>query len=173
MLIRNSVWHRIPSRSSVLFQVSNEEALKGRAQNCWYVFAFLNSIIASNRFLSLSYFYIGNGVGHLMLSDFIVWLIREYKPTRSLLHNLVYLMIDSESSFMRWTISITGVYSDKIEEMVEDLVRRGIVIECSNGRLTMDYCPKDEIDGHSIVSQAVSKYLVSMTMRTLVVNRNK
>ncbi|ABN69175.1 hypothetical protein Smar_0062 [Staphylothermus marinus F1] len=106
----------------------------------------------------------------MALQDIVMWLIREYKPTRSLLHNLVYLMDGIDENFMHWSISITGVYSEKIDYIVENLIRKGLIIECSNGRLTIDKCPSDDIDGHKIVSQAVFKYLLSLTMKAQLIS---
>lgn len=103
------------------------------------------------------------------MPDTIMWLIKEYKPTKSLLHNLVYLMDGVDENFMHWSISITGVYSEKIDYIVENLIRKGLVIECSNGRLTIDKCPSEDIDGHKIVSQAIFKYLLSKTMKAQII----
>lgn len=101
------------------------------------------------------------------LAKLILEIIDIYKPPRLLLHSLVYLYTRNNDRDLRWSLTISGVYSPSVEEIVEELIETGKVKVCRNGRLTQDTCPDEEFDGYAFVSEAVNKYLIEETVSFL------
>ena len=94
----------------------------------------------------------------------VLEIISKYKPTRGLLHNIVYLT-SKYSKNLSWEITITGLYSKELEEVINTLIENSIVKTCSNGRLTLDTCPEKSFDARKIISYAVKQYLIHLTSR--------
>ncbi|MCD6195491.1 MAG: hypothetical protein J7J82_01730 [Staphylothermus sp.] len=94
----------------------------------------------------------------------VLEIINKYKPTKSLLHNIMYLTSKHSAKFS-WEITITGLYSKEIEEVINTLIENNIVKICSDGRLTLDNCPEESFDARKIVSYAVKQYLVHLTSK--------
>ncbi len=67
---------------------------------------------------------------------------------------------------------MTGVYSERIDNIIEELLNSGSIKMCSDGRLTIDQCPNRRINYKSIVTEAIRKYLVNeatgLTTNTLI-----
>ncbi|MCD6301839.1 MAG: hypothetical protein J7L82_07225 [Staphylothermus sp.] len=94
----------------------------------------------------------------------LLGIIAKYKPSKSILHNMVYLT-SKYSKNLSWEITITGLYSKELEEIINVLIENRVVKICVNGRLTLDNCPEDSFDAREIVSYAVKQYLVHLTSR--------
>jgi len=92
----------------------------------------------------------------------VLEIINKYKPTKSLLHNIMYLTSKHSIKFS-WEITITGLYSKELEEVINTLIENNVVKICSNGRLTLDNCPEESFDARKIISYAVKQYLVNLT----------
>ncbi len=101
------------------------------------------------------------------LTKLILEIIDIYKPPRMLLHSLVYLYTRNSSKDLHWSLTISGVYSPVVEEIVEELIESEKVRICENGRLTRDTCPEGEFDGYIYASKAVNKYLIEETVNLL------
>jgi uncharacterized protein YwgA len=98
----------------------------------------------------------------LGLTETILWIIRVYKPPRSILHNILYLKTDNIEG-LRWTLSLTGVYSERVDNIIEELLNSGSIRMCNDGRLTTDQCPDRRVNYKGIVDEAIKKYLVNET----------
>ena len=94
----------------------------------------------------------------------ILAIISMYKPTKSVLHNIVYLK-DKYTGNFTWEITITGLYSKELEEIINTLIENNIVKTCSDGRLTLDNCPEESFDARKIISHAVKQYLINLTSK--------
>ncbi len=94
----------------------------------------------------------------------VLEIISKYKPTKSLLHNIAYLTSKYSENFS-WEITITGLYSEELEEVINTLIENNVVKICSDGRLTLDNCPKESFDARKIISYAVKQYLVYLTSK--------
>ncbi|MEZ0393535.1 MAG: hypothetical protein ABWK00_00585 [Desulfurococcaceae archaeon] len=94
-----------------------------------------------------------------MLREVVLNIVAKYKPTKSLLHNIAYLEAGQYS--VDWKITVTGVYSESLQEAVDKLIEEGAVKICPNGRLTLDACPEDLGDYSSVVLEAVKAYVSS------------
>jgi len=92
-----------------------------------------------------------------LLEELVLSVVREYKPSRSTLHSIVYLK--NGVLLKDWTLTITGVYSERLERVVEELINSGSIRVCNNGRLTTDTCPSDNKDLSSIVDEAIRRFV--------------
>lgn len=101
------------------------------------------------------------------LMKLILEIIDIYKPPRMLLHSLVYLYMRNNNRDLRWSLTISGVYSPIVEEIIEELIEAERVKVCENGRLTRDTCPDEEFDGYIYASKAANKYLIEETVNFL------
>ena len=102
----------------------------------------------------------------------VLEIINKYKPTKSFLHNIVYLTSKYSKNFS-WEITITGLYSKELEEVINTLIENNIVKICSDGRLTLDNCPEESFDARKIVNYAVKQYLVHLTSKESVKLMNR
>ena len=98
-----------------------------------------------------------------MLEELVLKVVREYKPARSILHSIIYLK--NGVLLKDWTLALTGVYSERLDSVLDKLIREGSIKVCKDGRLTVDECPHEGNDLSSLVDEAVKKFLASNPAR--------
>lgn len=94
-----------------------------------------------------------------MLEELVLKVVREYKPARSILHSIIYLK--NGVLLKDWTLALTGVYSERLDSVLDKLIREGSIKVCKDGRLTVDECPQEGSDLSGLVNEAVKKFLAS------------
>jgi uncharacterized protein YwgA len=100
-----------------------------------------------------------------MLEELVLKVVREYKPARSILHSIIYLK--NGVLLKDWTLALTGVYSERLDSILDELIQDGSIKVCKDGRLTVDECPREGSDLSGLVDEAVKKFLASHPARGL------
>ncbi len=89
----------------------------------------------------------------------ILLVIDYFKPPRSLAHNIIYLAIPETRERFTWRLTVTGLFSEELDEIIMQLIRQEKLKVCEDASLTRDHCPSNDISYKLLISKAIEHYL--------------